>query len=179
MIIGVDKLIELVKKKKLVENLSERELTNPEGCGFDLCLGKVHGISGKGFMGLTERDSADAEQILEYLSDKKQSIVIKPGESYLVTTREKVNMPENLTANMWLRGTLYRTGLILSGGNVAPGYCGELSFLLHNPGPCEMEIELGARIVHILFYEVTGKSNLYRGQWKNGRVTTETREKQV
>ena len=31
MIIGTDELKELVKKIKLVENLSERELTNPEG----------------------------------------------------------------------------------------------------------------------------------------------------
>ena len=179
MIIGVDKLLQLVKENKLVENLCSRELTNPEGCGFDLCLGKVHQISGKGFMGLTERDSADAEQLLEFDPDKKESILIKPGESYLVTTKEKVNMPANLTANMWLRSTLYRSGIILSGGNIAPGYCGELSFLLFNAGKAEMEIELGARIVHIMFFEINGETAEYRGQWKGGRVSTIKPEVQV
>jgi len=47
MILGVDKLLKMVKENKLVENLCERELTNPEGAGFALCLGKVHRISGK------------------------------------------------------------------------------------------------------------------------------------
>lgn len=179
MILGVDKLLQLVREKRLVEGLCERELTNPEGCGFDLCLGKVHRIIGKGFMGLTERDSANAEEVLAYDPKKLQSILIQPGESYLVTTVEKVNMPKNLTANMWLRSTLYRSGIIMSGGNVAPGYCGELSFLLFNAGKAEMQIELGARIVHIMFFEVNGQTAVYRGQWKGGRVATSKPEIQV
>lgn len=179
MIKGVDKLLEMVHEIKLVEDLCERELTNPEGCGFDLCLGKVHKISGRGFMGLTERDSADSEELMACDPKKKQSLVIKPGESYLVTIREKVNMPKNLTANFWLRSTLYRSGLILSGGNVAPGYSGELSFFLYNAGSAEMEIELGARIVHIMFYEIDGQTNAYRGQWNGGRVTSKGKEVQV
>ena len=179
MILGVDKLLQLIKDQKLVENLCEREMTNPEGAGFDLCLGKVHRISGKGFMGLTERESAKTEQVLEFDANKTQSILMQPGEAYLVTTREKVNMPEYLTANMWLRGTLYRSGIILSGGNIAPGYTGELSFLLYNAGKAEMQIELGARIVHIMFFEVEGMTNSYRGQWKDGRVSTKKKEVQV
>lgn len=179
MILGVDKLLELAKADKLVEGLCERELKNPEGAGFDLCLGKVHEVSGRGFMGLEERDSAKSKLIFEYKKDKKQSLIIKPGESYLVTTREKVNLPKSLTANMWLRSTLYRSGIILSGGNVAPGYEGELSFLFFNAGQAEMEIELGARIVHILFYQIDGETNLYRGQWQKGRVSTNKKERQV
>lgn len=179
MILGVDKLLELVEKFKLVDGLCKRELTNPEGCGFDLCLGKVHKLKGKGFMGIEERASAESELLFEYDPKKKQSIIIKPKESYLVTTLEKVNMPDNLTANMWLRSTMYRTGIIMSGGNIAPGYSGELSFLFFNPSECTMEIELGARIVHILFYEINGATNNYRGQWKNGRVTSKGRERQV
>ena len=179
MILGVDQLSELVKNNKLVENLCERELTNPEGCGFDLRLGKVHKIKGKGFLGVTQRSTPDSDLIIEFDEKETRSIIIKPGESYLVTTIEKVNIPTNLTANMWLRSTMYRSGIILSGGNVAPGYSGVLSFTLYNSNNCEMEIELGARIVHILFYQITGKSNSYRGQRQGGRVTTNIKEKQV
>lgn len=179
MILGVDKLLELVEKKKLVENLCERELTNPEGCGFDLCLGKVHRIYGKGFMGLTERDSVDSELLFQFNKKKKQSIIFKPGDSYLVTTNEKVNMPTDLTAAMWLRSTLFRSGIIMSGGKIDPGYQGELSFLFYNAGPCKFEIELGARIVHIMFFQIDGKTNAYRGQWQKGRVTSKKKEIQV
>lgn len=179
MILGVNKLLELVKTNKLVENLCDRELTNPEGCGFDLRLGQVHKIKGKGFLGITERSTPESELVVEYDEKETKSITIKPKESYLVTTIESVNIPEDLTANMWLRSTLYRSGITLSGGNIAPGYCGVLSFTLFNSSDCEMEIELGARIVHILFYQITGESNSYRGQWQGGRVTAKNKEKQV
>ena len=49
MIIGPKKLLKLVKEIKLVEDLAERELTNPEGAGFDLRLGEVHEIFGDAF----------------------------------------------------------------------------------------------------------------------------------
>ena len=179
MILGAKRLLSLVKSKKLIENLSERELNNPEGAGFDLRLGQVHKISGTAFLGIVERDSAKSKLVYSYKENKKQTITLKPAESYLVTTLEKVNMPINLTANMWLRSTLYRSGIILSGGNVAPGYGGELSFLLFNAGKAKVKIELGARIVHIIFWEVSGKLNTYRGQWQGGRITTKKKEKQV
>jgi len=179
MVLGVDKLLKLVKEKNLVEGLCERELTNPEGCGFDLCLGQVHKIKGEGFMGLTERDSVDSELLYKFNPKKKHSIVFKPGDCYLVTTNEKVNMPNDLTAAMWLRSTLFRSGLIMSGGKIDAGYCGELSFLFYNAGPCKFEIELGARIVHIMFFPIEGSANAYRGQWKGGRVTSKKKEVQV
>ena len=51
MILGPKHLLELVSEIHLVTNLSERELTNPEGAGFDLRLGEVYSISGKAFLG--------------------------------------------------------------------------------------------------------------------------------
>ena len=64
-------------------------------------------------------------------------------------------------------------------GNCSPGYCGELTFGIGNIGSVDVEIELGARVVHAMFFKVEGKSHLYRGQWQGGRVTTKKKEKQV
>ena len=80
MILGPKKLLQLVKTKKLVEGLSERELTNPEGAGFDLRLGEVYKISGKAFLGETHRHTADSVLIKKYDPKKKSSIKIKPGD---------------------------------------------------------------------------------------------------
>src|SRR3989344_9213190 len=183
MILGPKLLLELVKKKKLVENLSERELTNPEGAGFDLRLGEVYKISGKAFLGITERHTADislvAKSEAKGVRRKVQKIVIQPGEFYLIKTIETVNMPDNLTASITPRSTTYRSGLYLRTGNVPPGYCGGLTFGLKNEGPITVEIEMGARFVHIQFSEVKGGGNLYRGQWQGGRVTVRKKEKQV
>lgn len=179
MVLGPKKLLELVRKNKLVEGLSERELTNPEGAGFDLRLGQVYKISGKAFLGVTERHTADIQLVKKFEEGKNNKIIIKPGDFFLVKTIEEVNMPDNLTASITPRSTTYRSGLVLRSGNVPPGYCGGLTFGLVNEGPVRVVIEMGARFVHIQFSEVAGGGNMYRGQWQGGRVSTSKKEKQV
>jgi len=187
MILGPQDLLKLVKTKKLVEGLSERELNNPEGAGFDLRLGEVYKIKGDAFLGETHRKTADIELIAKSIQKTdgrhekgySKSIKIKPGDFFLVKTIESVNMPQNLTASITPRSTTYRSGLFLRTGNVPPGYCGGLIFGLKNEGPVTCEIEMGARFVHIQFSEVRGRGNMYRGQWQGGRVTAKKREKQV
>lgn len=179
MILGPKKLLELVKTKKLVEGLSERELKSPEGAGFDLRLGEVYKISGEAFLGVEQRRTPEIKLVEQYQGDKRRRIAIAPGQFYLVKTIERVNMPENLSASITPRSTTYRSGLFLRVGNVPPGYCGALTFGLKNEGTVSVRVELGARIVHIQFHEVRGGGALYRGQWQGGRVTTRRRERQV
>lgn len=186
MTLGPKTLLQLVKRIKLVDGLSERELTNPEGAGFDLRLGEIYKIKGKSFLGVTERHTAEIKLIAKFQetsnkkqTDSKSQITIKPGDFFLVKTVESVNMPNNLTASITPRSTTYRSGLFIRTGNVPPGYCGGLTFGLKNEGPVPVTIEMGARIVHIQFQEVKGIGNMYRGQWQGGRVTAKKREKQV
>lgn len=179
MVIGPKKLLKLVKKIQLVEELAERELTDPEGAGFDLRLGEVHEIFGDAFLGVEERQTPKIKSKIKYQSSKLNSITIHPGEFYLITTIEKVNLPQNITANFKPRTTTFRSGLFIRTGNVAPGYQGKLTFGLKNEGPVSVKLELGARIVHVQFEWVDGGGSMYRGQWQGGRVTTNKREKQV
>jgi len=171
--------LELVNKHKLIENLSERELTNPEGAGFDLRLGAVYKISGKGFLGVSERQTPESELVAKFEEGKKRKIIFKPGDFYLVQTIESFNLPQNLTANFKPRTTTFRSGLFLRTGNVAPGYKGQVAFGMKNEGPCEVTIEMGARFCHVQFEEVKGGGSMYRGQWQGGRVSTTRRERQV
>ena len=179
MILGPQKLLELVREIKLVDNLSERELTNPEGAGFDLRLGEVYKISGTAFLGETERHTAEIELLQEYKEGEKRSVTLKPGDFVLVKTIETVNMSKDLTANMKPRSTTFRSGLFVRTGNIAPGYSGGLTFGIKNEGPIEVTIEMGARIIHIQFEEVLGEGAAYRGQWQGGRITTTKKEVQV
>lgn len=186
MILGPKLLLKLVKEKKLVEGLAERELKTPEGAGFDLRLGEVYKISGRAFLGVTERETPKIELIAKVEDgslpagrQRKNTITIKPGDYYLVTTIEKVNLPLDITVNFKPRTTTFRSGLNLRTGNGAPGYCGKLTFGLKNEGPVEVVMELGCRFVHAQFEWVDGGGNQYRGQWQGGRITTSQREKQV
>lgn len=80
------------------------------------------------------------------------------------------------------RSTLFRSGVALLLTQTAPGYHGPLVFGLKNLGDCDFVLEMGARIAHIQFVQVSEKiaqTNLYRGQWKGGRVSARKKEKQV
>ncbi len=179
MILGPKILLELVKKQKLVENLADRELTNPEGAGFDLRLGKVFKLKGNSLLGIEDRKTPDVVLVKEFDPNKKSSLIIKPGQIYLTETYEKFNMPLDLVGILKPRTTLQRSGIIARMAIVDPGYSGTVHPLLFNAGPATVEIELGARYIFAMFMEIKGKGSKYRGQWQGGRVAATKRERQV
>jgi deoxycytidine triphosphate deaminase len=177
--LGVDKIKKLIKEIKLVESLGTRDLENPEGAGLDLRLGEIFKIKGESVLGVEKRKTVDSVSVAKYNPKKPTTFKIKPGEFYLVQTMERVNLPNFLVATMHPRSTLLRSGVWLLTTQIAPGYRGPLNIGLKNMGNSNFTIELGARILHIIFWEVTGKGAMYRGQWQGGRVTTTKEEKQV
>jgi len=179
MILGIEELLKLVKRQKLVENLCDREMKNPEGAGFDLRLGEVYELKGDGLLGVEERDTPESKLIAKFDPKKETSFIFEPGIYYLIKTMEKVNLPEDLSGIIFPRTTLFRSGLTLFNGLVQPGYRGELTFGICNLGRGKIKVSFGARIVHITFHQVIGEGNKYRGQWQGGRVSTDGKEEQV
>lgn len=182
MVIGPKELLRLVKKIKLVENLSERELTNPEGAGFDIRLDEVYKLvktKKPAFLGIEDRLTPDIKLLAKYKEGKSKFFKFSPNNFYLVTTIEKTNLPKDITAHSFARSTLFRSGLQLLHTQVAPGYSGILTFGIKNVGDQPIKIELGARIAHLQFEYVKGGGSKYRGQWQGGRVAAAKREKQV
>jgi len=180
MILGPKKLLQLVKTKKLVEGLAERELTTPEGAGFDIQLGEVHKLDGgAAYLGITHRETPKIKTVAVYNPKKLTTYKIKPGEFVLLSSVEKFNIPLDITVNFKPRTTTFRSGLILRTGNVAPGYSGKVTFGAVNAGTIPITMELGCRFAHAQFYRVEGGGTQYKGQWQGGRVTTKKREKQI
>jgi deoxycytidine triphosphate deaminase len=203
MILGIKKLHELVKEIKLVEGLCDREMSNPEGAGFDLRLGEVYELVGDGFLGVEERKTPDIKLVASCHCEESPGrrsnpdnsskdeiasrgarndnnyFIFAPGKYYLVKTMEKVNLPVTLSGIVFPRTTMFRSGLGMFNGIVQPGYSGELTFGVCNLGPSNVKISFGARIAHITFQEVLGEGNQYKGQWQGGRVSTGGQEKQI
>lgn len=179
MVLGITELHRLVKEQNLVEGLSERELREPEGAGFDLRIGELYEVSGQGFLGEKERETPDMKLVDSYVQGETRKLVLKPNTYYVLKTIEEVNMPDDLLAFMTPRSTLFRSGVFVFGGQVPPGYKGGLSMGIYNFRNEDFQLELGSRVVHIMFFEVKGKGNAYRGQWQGGRVTTDKRETQI
>lgn len=179
MILGVSELLRLVREKKLVENLADRELTNPEGAGFDLRIGALYRVKGKGFLGVDERETPTMEEIASYSSEENRSVTLEANVYYVMKTIERVNTPNDIAILFRPRSTLYRSGIALFTGNVSPGYVGELNFGIINLRDEPFTLEMGARVCHAMFYQIVGETVSYRGQWQGGRTTTDGKEKQV
>lgn len=182
MTLGIKKLHQLVDEIKLVENLCDREMKNPEGAGFDLRLGEVYELEGDGFLGVEERQTPKSRLVAkndDSKNEQENSFVFEPGKYYLIKTMEKVNLPVDISGIIFPRTTMFRSGLGLFNGVVQPGYCGELTFGICNLGKSNIKISFGARVVHITFHQVDGEGNQYRGQWQGGRVSTGGKEVQI
>lgn len=179
MILGIDEIHKLVDEIKLLENLSERELTNPEGAGIDLRIGELYEISGEGFLGIDVRVTPKAKLIAKYDPQKPKKVSLKPKRYYTLTTVEEINTPSSILVLFYPRSTLYRSGVLLLSGNCSPGYRGKLTFGLINLRDKPFQLEMGSRVAHAIFYEVKGRSRPYRGQWQGGRVDSGGRERQI
>lgn len=185
-VIGFDEIHKRIKKDKLIENLSDRELQNPEGAGLDLRLGSVHKIiKGGAFIEvdgkqqLGKRKGVETKLVAEYQEGKIVNVVIKPGQYYLVQTVEKLNTPGDLMPVLYPRTSLFRAGLILLNSKTDPGYQGALTMGLTNLSPFPVKLQMGARICNIIFHKILGKTAKYRGQHQGGRVSPDKVERQV
>jgi len=158
-----------------INGLSERELHNPEGVGVDLRLDSVHVISGEGELLTETRKTADSLPIEPDLDDR---YVLRPGNWYVVTTVETMNLPLNLAATIFPRSTLFRSGVALHASVVPPGYKGSLTFALNVVGSSKFVIERRARFCHLVLLDVGDGATPYRGQWQGGRVSQPISEDQ-
>lgn len=188
-VVGLDRILKLVKSgEKLIVDLGERELDNPEGVGLDLRLGSIHKIiKGGAYIevdgqdGLGKRKGVITKEIASFKKEakKQQVVIIKPRDYYLVQTIESVNTPTDLMPVIYPRSSLFRAGLLLLNSKTDPGYKGSFTMGLINLSKFPVKLQIGARICNIVFYRIEGKTVNYRGQHQGGRVTPKKAERQV
>lgn len=183
-VLGIDEILQRVKKQKLIENLGARELKNPEGVGLDLRLGAIYQITeGGAFIeaGLGKRKGVKTQVLAEFKKGKRKQewVVIKPGDYYLVSTVETINTPKDLMPLIFPRTSLFRAGLLLLNSKTDPGYKGTLTMGLKNLSEFDVKLQMGARICNVVFFKIEGQTVSYRGQHQGGRISPTDAEQQV
>jgi len=128
------------------------EEANVEQClksaSYDLRLGSEYYKNGK----------------IEHLIDTSPWLEIPAYELVIVTSHEKVNMRNNLTARFGLRLGLVKKGVILHNEpQIDPGYRGRLACLLFNLSSEPVRIEHLARFATIEFEETSEEAPPYEG----------------
>jgi len=184
MILGASEIVKLIRKgvivetpdgryarKPLIEGLSEEQIEGIEGTTVDLRLGEILRPASGAELLLEHRVTPKVETLLG-AEDGEAVYTLQPGELCLVQTLERVNLPQDLLADVRTRTTLFRCGLYLKTSFVSPNYQGVLTFCLKSFNSYPVKIQLGFRIATIAFMQIAGQTIPYRGVWQGKRAST-------
>jgi len=95
----------------------------------------------------------------------KEEAKIKPMTWFAISTEEYIRL-KNVTAQLWLRSSYARKGLLSSFGKVDAGFEGCLTIACFNTYQ-DMEIKRGDRICQIVFEKMVSRpSKYYEGKYR-------------
>ncbi|QLH74415.1 MAG: dCTP deaminase [Methanomassiliicoccales archaeon] len=135
-IIPDHEIVVLLRQGALViEPFSEDGLT-PNG--YDLRVAEV-------------RPASSMETVREGVAD------LAPGSMSFVSTLERVELPDDVSAQLWTRTSWIRKGLLVGLGKVDAGFHGTLTFMVFNASSNIVELPIGSRFVQIVFETMRSK----------------------
>ena len=102
--------------------------------------------------------------------------IIPPLSWFAISTKEFVKMSGRITAQLWIRSSYARKGVMASFGKVDAGFHGTLTISCFNANDEEIEIPIGDRFCQIVFEKLESvPSELYEkksGNYQNQRGIT-------
>ncbi|MDI6708183.1 MAG: dCTP deaminase [Candidatus Thermoplasmatota archaeon] len=128
----------LVRKELSIEPFNRNNLT-PNG--YDLTIAEILVLD-------------------KNLSIKEGSIKISAKTWFVLSTKEYLKL-RSLCAQLWLRTTFARKGIIGSFGKVDAGFEGNLTLSAFNASDKEVEINIGDRFAQIVFERLKAPELLY------------------
>ena len=91
---------------------------------------------------------------------KDGNAIVPPGAMFFISTAERVSLPPGLCAQLWLRTSWIRKGLLAGLGKVDAGFQGTLTFMAVNVSPAPVEVQTGARFVQMVFETLHSPASL-------------------
>ena len=157
----------IINNPPLVEgyiNLDEQVQTN----GFDLTLRDIGALQTAGRI-----MAANSQRIVSDLSplsfDSAESIELAPG-SYMITYNEIVHLPKNIMALGRPRSSLLRCGVNVGTAVWDAGYEGRSQSLLIVHNPRGFSVQRNARVMQLVFFELTGETEGYKGIYQGENI---------
>ncbi len=162
MILSDRTLRDLINKKKLQVDPLDREQI--QSASIDMKLGTS-------FLKIDENlmEVMTLEKEIKYVEIEENEIVIPPGSFLLATTREFIELPENITAFVEGRSSIGRMGLFIqNAGWVDPGFAGQITLELYNANRLPIKLVSGRRICQLVFAKMDKiAANPYQGKYQN------------
>jgi dCTP deaminase len=132
-------ILAMMKKGSLrIEGFSEGSLT-PNG--YDLRISEVS-IPSKGEL------------------HRQGTAIVPPMTRFFASTVEYVGLPIDVCAQLWLRTSWIRKGIVAGLGKVDAGFEGTLTFSGFNFSDVPIDIDIGTRFVQIVFEKLCSTPSL-------------------
>ena len=151
----------------LVEDWTDLE-TQVQANGFDLTLREVALPQSAGRI-----MAANSQRVLPELAplvfDGLDTIELVPG-TYIITYNEIVHLPNNIMALGRPRSSLLRCGVTVGTAVWDAGYSGRSQSLLVVYNPRGIRLQRNARIIQLVFLELTGETEGYQGAYQGENI---------
>jgi len=90
------------------------------------------------------------------LAISKKELIIPPGKRFAVSTKERIACGPNVCAQLWLRTSWARKGIVCSFGKIDSGFDGTLTLLGFNSGDEDVKLTAGETFAQMVFEMMTG-----------------------
>lgn len=154
--------------QKVTSNLIEPfdpKMIQPASYELHLGVGIVEMIDDAGARWRNDYEALDVmnrSQCQDAFRDKTVayggSFYVSPGDFLLVTTKEKVWLPDNVAARVEGKSSLGRVGLAIhtTAGWIDPGFKGNITLELSNLSKRTLELTVGMKIAQLAFFQMSG-----------------------
>ncbi len=139
-----------------------------QGNGFELTLRDVAIFQTQGKIAVDNRRRV-ISGLAPLAFDGTGSIALSPG-SYMITYNEIVHLPKNLMALGRPRSSLLRCGVNVGTAVWDAGYSGRSQSLLVVYNPHGFSLQKNARVMQLVFFELTGETEGYNGIYQGENI---------
>jgi dUTP pyrophosphatase len=133
--------------------------------GIDLTLRDISAIKSQGQIAADNKRRVLPD--LSPLAFSAEGFIELAAGSYIVTYNEVVHLPKNVMALGRPRSSLLRCGVDVGTAVWDAGYEGRSQSLLMVHNPLGFRLEKNARIMQLVFMDLTGESEGYKGIYQN------------
>lgn len=144
-----------IVEKNLIENLDGGNFEVQQN-GIDITLESVQIING-GTLGKSNRSVDEYDHLTE---DEDGYFTLIPGLAYAIEFQQKIEVPDDMCAQIVQRSTLNRMGGYILSGVYDSGFKNTIGAVLRTNA--EIKIEKGARVAQVVFSKADPAS-LYQG----------------
>ena len=136
--------------------------------GFDLTLRDVAMLESAGKIAVANSQRVVSE-LAPLVFDGLDSIELIPG-TYIITYNEIVHLPSNIMALGRPRSSLLRCGVSVGTAVWDAGYSGRSQSLLVVYNPLGFSLQRNARIIQLVFFELTSETEGYQGTYQGENI---------